>query len=124
MMHFNIIPLPKIFQMFFIQAFLLTLVVQPIILYRLSRQKPLDFLTQYNLISVNYRAHYDFFSRSVPLCFLTYRWNKKYSNLFYRDTLQIVFDLCGIISRNEKLPMQDERSIFFILWHSNAAVLG
>jgi hypothetical protein len=47
-----------------------------------------------------------------------YRWNKQYCNLFYRDTLQIAFDLYGIISRNEQLLMQG-----VVLRHSNAAEL-
>jgi len=52
-----------------------------------------------------------------------YRWNKQCCNLFYRDTLQIAFDLYGIISRNEQLLMQEEGSLYFVLWHSNAAEL-
>jgi hypothetical protein len=54
-----------------------------------------------------------------------YRWNKQYCNLFYRDTMQIAFDLYGIISRNEQLLMQEEGGLvfLFVLWHSNAAEL-
>jgi hypothetical protein len=43
-------------------------------------------------------------------------WNKQYCNLFYRDTLEIAFDLYGIISRNEQLLMQEEAGGLFLYY--------
>jgi hypothetical protein len=46
-MHFNIIPLPKVFDMlYFIQAYLVTLVMQPTNMYRISHFNPLDVFQQ------------------------------------------------------------------------------
>jgi len=76
------------------------------------------FSTQHNLIRrVNYEFPVNFLPGFVPLCFLIHRWNKQYCNLFYREILQIAFDLYGIISRNEQLLMQEVGGGVFFLYY-------